>query len=264
MRRVRNAFVGKYLIIKKNKDVFFMKNRFIICLILVLGFSCNKQDKYFEQANNLINENKFAEAIAVLDKVTQKYPNYLAAYVNKGFCKSKMGDLQGAASEYTMAIQKDSSYVLAWYNRGSCKYSQKDYNGSIEDFNQALRRKKMFIILPYNNEYLSRSSLKKNTEDVELEPSSDMIRLERGMAYYHIDSLRLAFEDFQYGIDISAFPNDYNALDDDIRSYCYYWRGITYLQMGYPEKGCEDLHKSHELGSEEAMEMIEKYCSKKS
>jgi tetratricopeptide (TPR) repeat protein len=40
----------------------------------------------------------------------------------------------------------------------------------------------------------------------------------------------------------------------------YYLRGLLWLQVGMPEKGCEDLKKGEELGFEAAKNARLQYC----
>ena len=81
------------------------------------------------------------EAIKVLDKAIELYPNFREAYYNRGFAKAALarveavrGDLEAAEShydraiaDYTRAIDLNADYAEAYYNRGNANRELSDY-----------------------------------------------------------------------------------------------------------------------------------------
>jgi tetratricopeptide (TPR) repeat protein len=86
----------------------------------------------------------------------------------------------------------------------------------------------------------------------EFDVKMEEIRFERGLAYYNIDSLKKAFDDFNFSI-----KKNYSLPDS------YYFRGLIYLSYNITAKACEDLNKAKELGDKDAQEMIDKSCNNK-
>lgn len=75
------------------------------------------------------------------------------------------------------------------------------------------------------------------------------IRFERGIAWYNIDSLKPAFDDFNFCI-----------AKNFEKPASFYWRGIIYLSNGIKQEGCADLKNAQKSGDPDAQEMIDKYC----
>jgi len=219
---------------------------FTYILIILTLVSCDfKSSEYYnEEAQKLEKEGKYEEAIPFLDKAIEKDQKNIYALINRGVDKSILGDYKGAIEDYSTIIKIDSDNTLAYLNRGKNKKRLDDFLGAIDDFEKAIKTKggeQIYIDLVEN------SFVETGFEfDVEMEE----IRFERGMARYNIDSLRTAFDDFNFCIqknfELSA---------------SYYWRGLIYLAYGMKSEACNDLKKSHDLGDPDANEMIKKYCN---
>lgn len=76
------------------------------------------------------------------------------------------------------------------------------------------------------------------------------IRLERGAAYYNLDSLNKAFHDFQFCIENHFAPG-----------VTYRFRGLIYIASGKKGLGCMDLKKAAQMGDADAVKAIAKYCN---
>jgi len=198
---------------------------------------------YNVEAEKLEKKGKYKEAILLLNKAIEKDPNNIYALINRGVDKSILEDYNGAIDDYSKVIEINPDNILAYLNRGKNKKRIKNYQGAIEDFDKAIFTKggeNLYIDLVEN------SFVETGYEfDVEMEE----IRFERGIARYNIDSLKTAFNDFNFCIQKS-----YEL------SSSYYWRGLIYLAYNMKAEACNDLKKSQELGDPEAKEILEKYC----
>jgi tetratricopeptide (TPR) repeat protein len=83
----------------------------------------------------------------------------------------------------------------------------------------------------------------------EYDVKMEEIKFERGIAYYRIDSLNKAFDDFNFSIQKSYLLPD-----------SYYWRGLIYLSYNMKDEGCKDLNKAMELGDPDAKDLWDKNC----
>lgn len=217
-----------------------------ILIILTLGSCDFKSSEYYNgKAQKLEKEGKYEEAIILLDKAIEIDPHNIYALLNRGVDKSILGDYKGAIDDYSKIIEIDSDNALAYLNRGKNKKRLKDYNSAIEDFEKAIKTKGGELI------YTDRVENSFVETGFEFDVSMEEIRFERGIARYNIDSLRTAFDDFNFCIQKNfELPAS------------YYWRGLIYLAYGKNTEACTDLKKSHKLGDSDAKEMIEKYCKK--
>lgn len=187
----------------------------VISALCALSFlfliSCDyrSSEYYNSEAEKLEKEGKYEEAIFLLDKAIEKDARNIYAYLNRGKNKKRLDDLQGA----------------------------------IDDFESAIRIKggeRIYIDLVEN------SFIETGFEfDVALEE----IRFERGIARYYMDSLRPAFEDFNFCIQ-----KNFELASN------YYWRGLIYLSFGMNSEACYDLKKSNDLGNLDANEILKEYC----
>ena len=54
-------------------------------------------------------------------------------FIYQGYTKGKLGDLYGAITDYTKAIEINPNSFVAYNNRGLSKLQLKDYKGAIAD-----------------------------------------------------------------------------------------------------------------------------------
>ncbi len=216
--------------------------------ILLFLISCDfkPSEYYYKEAEKLEKEERFKEAILLLDKAIEKDPSNVYALMSRGVDKSILGDYNGAIEDYSRIIEIDADNALAYLNRGKNKKRLDNIQGAIDDFEMAIRTKggELFYIDKVENSFID--------SGFEFDVEMEVIRFERGVARYHIDSLRTAFDDFNFCIQKNfELPAS------------YYWRGLIYLAYGMKTEACNDLIKSHEIGDPDAYEMIEKYCKNK-
>jgi len=215
----------------------------IVLFTILVGCSTRSSEYYRKQANKLEKENKFKEAILLLDKAVAKDPNNINALLDRAVDKSYLHNYSGAIEDYSKVIELDTNNGLAFLNRGKNKERLEDHNGAIADFNKAIATKgnELFYVDKVENPLVETG--------FEYDVKMEEIRFERGIAYYKAGNLKKAFDDFSFLI-----RNDYNLSD------CYYWRSLIYLSYNMKDTGCKDLSKAMELGDPDAKGLLEKYC----
>ena len=198
---------------------------------------------YNTEAEKLESEGRYKEAIPLLDKAIKKDPENIYALINRGVDKSILEDYEGAINDYTRIIEIDSDNALAFLNRGKNKKRLEDYQGAIEDFENAIKTKgsEMIYMDKVENSFIETG--------FEFDVAMEEIRFERGIARYSIDSLKLAFDDFNFCLE-----KNYE------KPASLYWRGIIYVAYGMNQEGCTDLQEAQKLGDSDAQEMINEYC----
>ena len=174
----------------------------------------------------------YASAIRWWDKVVERRPDYIVAYMERGVDKSLTGNERGAIEDYSKAIELDSTYLLAYVNRASCRYDLGGDALAVADFNAAVRIKggdEDGNLPMLYAERVDNPIFASDPHDI----SFSEIRYHRGWAYYGLDSLRRAFDDFNYCIERSYL------LDE-----CYFICGEIYERYGLVEKAIGDYEAS--------------------
>lgn len=216
-----------------------------IILISILFIACDFKSsaEYNSEAEALEREGRYEEAIVLLNKALEIDPENIYALLNRAVDKSILGDYEGAINDYSKVIEIDPRNTLALLNRGKNKKRMENYIGAIEDFDRAIKTKggELVYIDIVENPLLDNG--------FEFDAQMEEIRFERGISRYNIDSLKTAFEDFDFCI-----KKNYELPDS------YYWRGLIFLAYDMTTEACEDLKKARELGDPEAGELIDTYC----
>lgn len=110
---------------------------------------------------------------------------------------------------------------MAWLNRGNANLELNNYQSAIDDFNAAERIKREVYgcaqVIFYD---------KIDPKDVALEE----ICLQRGIAYWYVDSINKAYSDLNYCID-----QKYEVVCS------YFWRAYVYWKAGKEQEAYNDF-----------------------
>lgn len=212
-------------------------------LLLLTGCDFKTAQDYLNEADKLSEQKKFKEAIELLDKAIQKDPKYLGAFINRGSDKSALGNFEEAIKDYKIVLDLDPKNTLALFNIGNNYKRLENYQTAIEYYNKAFDIKggqSIYLDLT-PNDFIDLS---------EFDVPGHEIHYERGIAYYNIDSLKRAFDDFN-----AAIRQNYMIAE----SNC--WLGYIYVSTGQTDLACEKFRKSKQLGDKDAEEELKKYCN---
>lgn len=104
----------------------------------------------------LILDESPEDSIAANDRVIRLKPDYVAAYLNRGFAKAALGQHNDAIADYDEAIRLKPDYVVAYVNRGNANAALGQHNDAIADYDRAIH------LEPDNVETYSNRGLAKN------------------------------------------------------------------------------------------------------
>ena len=220
--------------------------RLLLFLSVTLSFlSCDLKsaNDYFAEAEKLEQQQKYTEAIAILDKAISKDNKFIGAYINRGADKSAIGDFKGAIADYKKVISFDPKNTLAYFNIGNNLKRIDDNRAAVDFYNEAFNTKGgdgLYLDLKPN------SIMDLSSFDV----PGYAIYYERGIALYLIDSLQKAYSDFQ-----NCIKENFMVAESD------YWIGNILLTKGMKDKACEYYIKAKLLGDKDAENNIQKYCN---
>ncbi len=79
------------------------------------------------------------QSIAEFDKVILLDPNFVDAYVNRGWSFYQLQKPDEAIRDFDKAISLDPTNMAAYHNRGAVRISKGDEEGALADLNEAIR-----------------------------------------------------------------------------------------------------------------------------
>jgi tetratricopeptide (TPR) repeat protein len=80
-------------------------------------------------------------ALTDLTKAIELEPNDGYDYMIRGLFKKEKGDLDGAMADYNKAIELEPDFSGAYNNRGVLKKNKSDLDGALADYNKAIELK---------------------------------------------------------------------------------------------------------------------------
>jgi tetratricopeptide (TPR) repeat protein len=177
-------------------------------------------EAYFNRALIYYDLGKYESSLQDFDRAIELHPD-AESYNRRGNCKRRMGDLNGAESDYSVAVKIQKDYCIAWYNLGLLHIDKENYKEAIVYFDTALKWKPDY-----------------------------------SFAYYHRGLCKEKLGDYKG--EISDFTSTIEFKPDDEKAYFH--RGVARFQTGDNTGGCEDLNKAAKLGSNEAYEFLMAHC----
>jgi len=111
-----------------------------------------------EKANQLFNEQKYNEAIALLEQFLEKNPRAYQTYLNIGDCYREKGELNKAIEEYNIVLEEAKKDDLmgkemaakALAGIGECHLKKEDFETAQDYFKKSIEAYPDNEILPYN------------------------------------------------------------------------------------------------------------------
>jgi tetratricopeptide (TPR) repeat protein len=106
---------------------------------LLTEAKANQQAKdLFNRGNNLLDGQRYQDAIAAYDKAIAFKPESADAWINRGIALTKLQKHTEALVSYDKAIAIKSNKDEAWYNRGNTLVSLQRYKEAIASYDKAI------------------------------------------------------------------------------------------------------------------------------
>lgn len=184
----------------------------LICIIVLLltasGLFAQSQ-RYIKKGLKAESEQQYSKAIKHFTKTIKKDPQNFQGYFHRGRMKHIQNDLEGAISDYTLAVEKtEKEKNSIYFNRALAKLDMGDYKGAIED----------------------------NTLALKLKSKKPEALLNRGIAYSFVKNYKYAVRDFSAALTIN--PNNPKIYDS---------RAFALDNLGDLEQAKQDYLKAMEL-----------------
>lgn len=207
-----------------------------------IQLNLNRAEVYACRGSIYDDLGEYSRAIEDYDKAIQINPNYAAAYNDRGIAYKKLQDQERAIKNYSEVIRLNPNKESYYYNRGNSYYALENYAKAIDDYTSAIKINPYFIEA-YNNRgsvYDDLKEYKKAIADytaaLKINPNYASAYNNWGWTCYNLKDYKQSLEKYTKAIEC----NPYNSL-------YYKNRGRVYQAMGNTAKAQEDFAKSKEL-----------------
>ena len=118
----------------------FPRNFTLLLLLLLFSLSASAQDKprkafqIFEEAEAAYNDDRYGEALPILNECLKQYPGYYEAYALRGSVKELLKDHEGALTDYSIYLEKFPEHLPVLMSRAVLRYKLGFYEQAKEDF----------------------------------------------------------------------------------------------------------------------------------
>ncbi|MCC5944207.1 MAG: tetratricopeptide repeat protein [Bernardetiaceae bacterium] len=183
----------------------FNIGRFILIISILMLVSCQASiKKQLDEARNLLAEENYEAALAVLNEAIKKNKREPDAYNMRGVVFFEQGDFAQAKDDFARAVKLNDKNYKYLYNLANAKRASGDLKGALADYDIALERN----------------------------PDISEVYLNRGITLFELNRDKEAVLDLNQSINLNAA--DKNA---------YYARGEVFFRMKELEKAATDLEK---------------------
>lgn len=178
--------------------------------------------------------------------------------------RSNEGDRYYARGEYEKAVQSYNEYISlnpehikSIYNRGRAYEELGEYEKAMKDFQHVLKREPNHVraLLSVANDYYVRKKDYENAifyadKALEHDKKNALAFILKGRAQQKLGQLTPALSSYNNAISVNK-----NYAD------AYISRGSLRLAANQPDKACNDFETAAALGSEQATQLLSKYCN---
>lgn len=108
--------------------------------ILFCGYAVNAQDKpkkaqvIYEEAEAAYNDDRYSQALELLDECLKEYPGHYEAYSLRGSVREIMKDNAGALTDYSIYLERFPENLSVLMSRAILRYKMGFYDQAKEDF----------------------------------------------------------------------------------------------------------------------------------
>ena len=182
----------------------------LILILVILG--CFSFGSPLKKAQKLIEYERYNEAIKLTTLGSKIFPIAQEWYSLRGYAKFKIGDFDGAISDYDKAynLGADGFNIMNFDNKIYIKYYTKDFGGALRDFDAAIeaanndnerdqfmwdKAQFLYHIKNYEDALTIYTDLIDNADEDRIYLLKDRLYLERAQVYKALGQNELAQED---------------------------------------------------------------------
>ena len=217
----------------------------------------NTANDHFNRALAKKDKGNIQGAISDFTEAINLSPYDANIYSHRALAKYELGDYQGAIADYSKAIHL-SPDANNYHARGIAKQSVGDRQSAIADFTEAIRLEpdntSSYYLRGLAKSYLGdeQGAIIDYTEAIRLKPDMDQIFINRGLSKSDLEDIRGAIADFSEAIRLN--PNNTQA---------YNYRGNEKKRLGDKKGAIADYKKVISIMPSKASDYFQRGKAKK-
>ena len=211
----------------------------------------------YNQGLRLARGDENRKAITAFSAAIRLKPDYVNAYLNRGYQYDALGQPKQAIADFSMAIHLHARYSKAYFNRGNVYLRIGKYKLSIADFSQAIRLTPNDAEAYHNRGNAYRKSqqyplaFRDYTKALEFNRNDGLAHYNRALTCLHAADADGAHQPTQLQRQ-NNFKQAINDLSDFLRLHpnvasAYQLRGIAHRENGAPKKAADDFAQAKAL-----------------
>jgi tetratricopeptide (TPR) repeat protein len=144
-----------------------MKKLVLALVMALLPMGCSVRmspptaDMYLDWGLSHKARGDLAGAITLFSKAVELRKDFVSAYYYRAESKQGQRDFAGAAADYNTVIELAPSFLTAYLGRGKAKQSESDFDGALADYNRVISQSPTLALA-----YLYRGGLKQARRDL--------------------------------------------------------------------------------------------------
>lgn len=216
------------------------------------------QDKakfYLSRAKSEIDKENTKKAFAYVEKSLTINPSYVEAFMLKGDLYASMQYFDAALEQYYKAQLLDKTRPVVHYNIGICLNQLARKKDALVAMNEAVRLDSTFLLAIFGR---SSMLLDLNKYDQAIDDFDRILAINK---FYYPAHKGKGIALLKKGAYSEAVEELNKVLPFDAEDpVVYYHRGLAWLYKDELYDACVDFLKASQLGNDEAMKAMKKYC----
>lgn len=234
-----------------------------VLLKVMLGLwlaSCGKSSQELTQeARNLLQKQKYEEAILLLNKAIDKNAKNAEAFNARGVALFELGKYNDARLDYEQAIRLDSSNYKPYYNLAELYRVQKKYGEALQHYHKAIQRNAEVADL-YLNRGVSYYNLQDTAQALADFRKAVGLQKDNKLAWFNLGNL-LFFSQNPEHIQEAALCFETTINLDTTFQKAYVNLAQSYLRLNQKDKACQKLQKAKTMNNAEAIQLYQIFCT---
>ncbi|MEM8640097.1 MAG: tetratricopeptide repeat-containing serine protease family protein [Cyanobacteria bacterium P01_G01_bin.54] len=196
-------------------------------------------EELYERGKELLDAEKYEEALEFFDRVVAQKPNYTLAWFNRGISLERLSMPEEALLAYSKTVELEPDFANAWYGRGFTLNELGKYEEAIASYDKALEINPDFAEAWFNRGVLLDDSEKYEeaiaSYDKALEINPDFAEAwsNRGVSLRRLERYEEAIVSYDRAIEIN--PN---------HSFAWNNRGGALMALGRYQEALDSVEKA--------------------
>lgn len=112
---------------------------FILLVLTMSGLVAQDAEGFFKEGEKHMRQGHNDLALVQFNKAIEADPEYINAYLRRGFVNNALKNYEDAVHDYDKVIELHPQHVFAYISRGSAKNKLEKFDEAMADFDAALQ-----------------------------------------------------------------------------------------------------------------------------